>query len=158
MGEVRSQLDAIWNRTMTIYASLALLALGIVAVRYLRSRMARVSVSYDGGLVAHGRRGLSILELSRMNEIPHADVCSGRGRCGTCRVHVESGEAQLSPRNDIEELTLVRVHAAEGDRLACQARVVGSGVSVTRVLPSFADAEAARQSQDWAERAPEGAA
>jgi adenylate cyclase len=109
-------------------------------------------------LTAHGRRGLSILELSRMNEIPHADVCSGRGRCGTCRVHVESGQAQLSPRNDIEDHALARVHAAAGDRLACQARVLGGGVSVTRLLPSFADAEAARQPHDWADGAPEATA
>jgi len=160
LSEVRLQLDAIWVRVTILYGGLALLALGIVAVRYLRSRMASVSVTYDGGLVAHGRRGLSILELSRANEIPHADVCSGRGRCGTCRVHVESGEAHLSPRNDIEDLTLARVHAGGGDRLACQARVLGSSVSVTRLLPSFADAEAARHPQDWndAERAPEGTA
>ena len=160
LGEVRSQLDALWVRVTILYASLALIALGIVMVRYLRNRMARVSVTYDGGLVAQGRRGLSLLELSRVNEIPHADVCSGRGRCGTCRVHVESGEAHLSSRNDIEALTLARVHAAQGDRLACQARVMGSGVSVTRLLPSFADAEASQHPQDWsdAKRAPEGIA
>ena len=85
-----------------------------------------------------------------MNEIPHADVCSGRGRCGTCRVRVDRGAEHLSPRNDIEDRTLARVHASAGDRLACQARVLGSGVSVTRLLPPFADASAAREPDTWA--------
>ena len=44
-----------------------------------------------GGATAQGRWGLSILEFSRLNDVPHANVCSGRGRCGTCRVHVDAG-------------------------------------------------------------------
>lgn len=153
LGEVRERLDAIWSVTMTTYAGFALLALAIFAGRCLRDRLSRVTVAYDEGLQAHGRRGLSVLELSRMSEVPHADVCSGRGRCGTCRIRVEDGAAQLSPRNDLEARTLARVHAGEGERLACQARVLGAGVVVTRLLPAFADAGAAREPQDWDEPA-----
>jgi adenylate cyclase len=108
-----------------------------------------VRIAYDGGLAAQGRRGLSILELSRLNDIPHAHVCSARGRCGTCRVRVDAGAQSLSPPNDIEHATLARVHAREGDRLACQARVLGAGVSVTRLLPAYADASAARLPLEW---------
>ncbi len=160
IGEVRGRLDAIWSGTMAIYGGFVLLVAVFFAGRCLRDRLSRVTVAYDGGLVAQGRRGLSVLELSRMNEVPHADVCSGRGRCGTCRVRVDSGAAQLSPRSEIETRTLARVHGAESERLACQALVMGPGVAVTRVLPPFADAEAARQPQDWDEpaRSPEGAA
>jgi hypothetical protein len=46
-------------------------------------------------------------------------------------------------------MTLDRVHAGAGERLACQAQVLGAGVSVTRVLPAFADASAARAPEDW---------
>ncbi len=148
---VRDRLDAIWWNVIAIYAGLALLAIGVFAVRCLRDRMARVTVSYDGGLVAQGRRGLSVLELSRMNEVPHADVCSGRGRCGTCRIHVENGATQLSAIEPLEARALARVHAAPGDRLACQALVLGPGVAVTRLLPAFADADAARDPHDWTE-------
>ena len=154
IGEVRAQLDVLETNVLLVYGCLALLALGVFGARILRDRMTRVRVEYDGGRVAQGRRGLSILELSRMNEIPHADVCSGRGRCGTCRVHVESGAASLSPLNDIETPTLARVRAAQGDRLACQALVLGSGVSVTRLLPAFADASAARQPEEWTAEGP----
>ena len=136
-----------------------LIAVGIFAARMLRDRMKPVRVAYDGGLSAHGRRGLSILELSILNDVPHAHVCSARGRCGTCRVHVDSGAQSLSPLNDIEHGTLARVHAHEGDRLACQARVLGAGVSVTRLLPAYADASDARLPEDLAaglQHAPAG--
>jgi hypothetical protein len=72
-------------------------------------------------------------------------------------VHVDAGAASLSPQNDLERATLARVGAGAGDRLACQARVLGSGVSVTRLLPAYADASAARQPQEWAaEAVPRG--
>lgn len=158
VGRVRAQLDAMQAGMLAVYGGLVLLAIGVFGARILRDRLARVRVGYDEGLVAQGRRGLSILELSRMNEIPHADVCSGRGRCGTCRVRVDGGAGQLSPRNDIEAHTLARVHAGSDERLACQALVLGSGVSVTRMLPAFADAAAARDTQAWTSDEPAGTA
>ena len=135
---------------LTIYGVLLLIAVGVLAARMLRDRMKPVRIAYDGGLSAQGRRGLSVLELSLLNNVPHAHVCSARGRCGTCRVHVDAGAQALSPLNDIERDTLARVHAGEGARLACQARVLAEGVAVTRLLPPYADAVDARQSGEWA--------
>lgn len=146
---VTSRLDTLQNIVLVIYGALVLIAFAMFGARLMRDRMARVSISYDGGLSAQGRRGLSILELSRLGDVPHAHVCSGRGRCGTCRVRIESGAEQLTPMNEAERGTLARVHAGAGERLACQARVTGSGVVVTRVLPPYADASAARQPQEW---------
>lgn len=153
LDEARAQLSALNATLVRVYGGFVLLALAVFAGRILRDRMTRVRVAYDAGFSAVGRRGLSILELSRLNGVPHADVCSGRGRCGTCRVHVTAGPGALSPRNAIEDRTLERVHAAAGDRLACQARVLGAGVEVVRALPAYADASAARQPGDWAEDA-----
>jgi adenylate cyclase len=147
--KVTSQLDAVQARILLGYAAFALLAFGVLAARLLRDRVRLVNVDYDGGLSAQGRRGLSILELSRTNDIPHAHVCSGRGRCGTCRVRIDAGAESLSPKTEIERATLARVAAGEADRLACQARVLGPGVSTTRLLPPFADASAARLPQEW---------
>ena len=144
-----SQLDAFQSRVLAVYGALLLLAIGVLAARMLRDRMTPVRVAYDGGLSAQGRRGLSILELSRLSDIPHAHVCSARARCGTCRVHVDAGAGSLSPKNDLERATLERVHAGDGVRLACQARVLGAGVSVTRLLPPYADPSAARMPEDW---------
>jgi adenylate cyclase len=144
---VTDPLNALQNRLLAGYALLVLAAAAVLGWRILRER-SMVSVSYDEGFSARGRRGLSILEMSLANDVPHAHVCSARGRCGTCRVRVESGAQALSPRKDAEIQTLERVGAPEA-RLACQARVLGPGVSVTRILPAYADASAARAPEEW---------
>ena len=136
-------------RLLTGYGALVLAAFAFLGWKILRERMRRVRVAYDEGFSAQGRAGLSVLELSRANDVPHASVCSGRARCGTCRVRVEAGDAQLSPPSEMELRTLERVGADEDERLACQARVLGDGVRVVRVLPAFADAAAARAPRDW---------
>ena len=135
---VTDPLNALQAKLLLAYGVLVLAAVGVLAARMLRERFERVTISYDGGLAAHGRRGLSILELSRLSNVPHAHVCSGRGRCGTCRVRIDAGGDRLSAMGADERDTLVRVGAGAGERLACQARVVGSGVAATRVLPPWA--------------------
>jgi adenylate cyclase len=146
---VTEPLEGFQKAVLLVYGALVLIAFGIFASHLLRERLARVVIAYDGGLSAQGRRGLSILELSRLGDVPHAHVCSGRGRCGTCRVRIESGAEQLSPMNEYERGTLARVGAGAGERLACQARVMGPGVVATRMLPPYADASAARLPQEW---------
>ena len=145
-----SRLDAMQARILAGYGALLLLALVVLALRMARERRRPVRITYDGGLAAQGRRGLSILELSRTNDIPHAHVCSARARCGTCRVHVDAGADRLSAPEGLERDTLARVSAQAGDRLACQARVLGDGVEVTRLVPPYADASAARAPEEWA--------
>ncbi len=151
--KVTSKLDVLQGQILTTYGALLLLAAAVFGARMLRDRLTPVRIAYDGGLSAQGRRGLSVLELSLLNDVPHAHVCSARGRCGTCRVHVDAGAQALSPVNDIESATLARVSERKpvdpGVRLACQARVLGAGVAVTRLLPAYADASAARLPQDW---------
>ena len=153
-----AQADEAKDRVLLAYFLLVALALGVMLWRTLRARAQPVRVDYDAGESAVGRRGLSVLEISIGAQIAHAHVCSGRGRCGTCRVQVEQGAQMLSARNDLEETTLARVHAPAGARLACQARVLGPGVVVTRLLPAYADASAARQPSAWVPEAPAGVA
>ena len=144
-----AQMDAAKDGVLMVYAALVALALSVMLWRTLRARSQPVRVDYDAGETAVGRRGLSVLEISISSDVAHAHVCSGRGRCGTCRVQVEQGAQSLSPLNDLEESTLARVHAPPGARLACQARVLGPGVVVTRLLPPYADASAAREPAAW---------
>jgi adenylate cyclase len=146
---VTDPLNGLQARILVGYGILVLAAAGLLAWRMLRER-SMVQMSYDAGFSARGRRGWSILEMSLANDIPHAHVCSARGRCGTCRVRVEEGAASLSPRGELEAFTLGRAAAATNDRLACQARVLGAGVVVTRLLPAYADASAARTPEEWA--------
>lgn len=134
---VTDPLNALQAKLLAGYAVFVLIAAGYFAARVVRERANRVSVAYDGGFDAHGRRGLSLLELARLSDVPHAHFCSGRGRCGTCRVRVESGAERLSPASEAENATLARVGAAADERLACQAHVSGGGVTVTRVLPPW---------------------
>jgi adenylate cyclase len=147
--QVTDPLNALQARILLVYGLLVLAAAGVLAWRMLRER-ALVSVGYDEGFSARGRRGVSLLEMSLANDVPHAHVCSARGRCATCRVRVDAGAGSLSPRTANEENTLARVGAGEDVRLACQARVLAPGVCVTRLLPAYADASAAREPEEWA--------
>ena len=68
------------------------------------------------------KRGLSVLEASLLNGVPHAHVCGGRGRCSTCRVRVLGDLARLAPPSEAEQAVLDRIEAEPGVRLACQLR------------------------------------
>jgi adenylate cyclase len=142
------RLDVIEAGVFLVYGMAVALAVGIVVVSILRRQRTRVIVTYDGGLIAVGRVGMSVLEVSRANGIPHACVCSGRGRCGTCRI-ISAADADLDSAAEAELATLHRIKAPASARLACQAHLLGRPVSVQRVYPAFVDAEAAREPGSW---------
>lgn len=100
---------------------------GARAVRLMSSGKDMVELRYKKGPVVKARAGLSLLETARLNDLPHANICRGRGRCGTCRVHIISSTAELPPVGEIERKTLTRFNMPEGTRLACQI-VPGAGV------------------------------
>ncbi len=57
--------------------------------------------------------------------------CGGRGMCATCHVYVKDGMESLTPINRREQRTLEVITSCKtNSRLACQARVMGSGVIV----------------------------
>ncbi len=64
-------------------------------------------------------------DLSVMKE------CGGRGMCATCHVYITQGMESLSPVNRMELRSLeVITTCTKFSRLACQARVLGEGVTV----------------------------
>jgi len=64
-------------------------------------------------------------ELNVMKE------CGGRGMCATCHVYIKDGMDSLSPVNRREMRTLeVITTCSQFSRLACQARVLGEGITV----------------------------
>jgi adenylate cyclase len=85
-------------------------------------RLAGITIRYSDGQKVSIGEGVSILEASRLADIPHASVCGGRGRCSTCRVRVSEGLADLPPADEGELKVLARVNAPAGVRLACQLR------------------------------------
>lgn len=116
--------------------------LGLVFVaRYARSlieaRRGQVRVQYHGGRAVAVPRGRTLLEISRMNNIPHASVCGGRGRCSTCRVRIGQGGEHLPPPDANEARVLSRIAAPPGVRLACQIRPAAN-LEITPLLPAHA--------------------
>jgi adenylate cyclase len=95
-------------------------------------------IDYVGAGAANCTFGPTLLEISRMNGIPHASVCGGRARCSTCRVRVEDGADSVPPATFPEAVTLASIGAPPNVRLACQMRPRGP-MTVTRLLrPSTA--------------------
>ncbi len=98
-----------------------------------RAAGAKVEITYRGGPVVRVPQGPTLLEISRMNDVPHASVCGGRARCSTCRVGVESGLADLMPPGSAEAATLASIMAPPHVRLACQIRP-HRAITVTRLV------------------------
>lgn len=103
-----------------IAALAALLAVPILATLLNRGRGFRVT--YPGGRVVRSLPGPTLLEISRLANIPHASVCGGRGRCSTCRTRILSGAESLELPGATETRVLNRIGAGPDLRLACQIR------------------------------------
>lgn len=92
-------------------------------------------IRYAGQQAYTAENGLTLLESATVNDIPHAALCGGRGRCGTCRVKVIGASQQLPAPTGEELRTLKRIGADEDVRLACQLKVMGGQIEVARILP-----------------------
>ena len=79
-------------------------------------------VSYVDGPTVAMPEGMTLLEVSRANGVPHASLCGGRSRCTTCRVRVEKGLEELGVPGRAEAVALTSIEAAPNVRLACQIR------------------------------------
>jgi adenylate cyclase len=100
---------------------LVLLGKGVRALNERRGGM--ITLSYGNGRTVRVPRGLSVLEASLRNNVPHASVCGGRARCSTCRIRVIGDTASLPEPSQREAFVLNRVGATDPSiRLACQLR------------------------------------
>lgn len=121
-----------------VRGSLGLVALAFLA-RWLRLRgvqRSAVQITYAGQRPQsfEAQAGLTLLELARNNNLPHASVCRGRGRCGTCRVRVLAGGDTLPPPSELEAKVLARWSAGPDERLACQVKPTTGALEVERVI------------------------
>ena len=133
-------------RWLAQLGALAMLAAvgGVWGMRMLRlQRAPKVTITYLGGPTITAPIGPTLLEMSRMYDVPHAAMCGGRSRCSTCRVRIERGGDNL-PRPDFaEQVTLGSINAPRNVRLACQVRPT-TDMTVARLLRgSVANAAAA---------------
>ena len=88
--------------------------------RMLRRRLGLVRLTYPDGKRITIAKGTTVLEASRIHQIPHASVCGGRGRCSTCRVRIEQDPETLTAPSAEEATVLKRIGADDNVRLACQ--------------------------------------
>ncbi len=82
--------------------------------------MPRVTFA-DEGKSADFPAGKTVLSCALDMKVVISHVCGGDGACGTCRIEVVEGWAQLTPPTPDE--TYKELEAPH--RLSCQARLVG---------------------------------
>ena len=107
------------------YAAVLGLILAARGARALAERRGgMIALSYPNGVKVSVPKGLSVLEASLRNGIPHASVCGGKARCSTCRIRVVGDPKALPPPSKRESFVLDRVGAGADPavRLACQLR------------------------------------
>lgn len=123
----------LWT-VLGIYAAMVAITLLLRAWR-LRARSQRMAtITYMDGPTVEAKVGLSLLEMSRINEVPHANLCRGRGRCGTCRVRIVEADADLNNPSTVEVATLSRLGSPRGVRLACQICPQAGSLTVERLV------------------------
>jgi adenylate cyclase len=144
----RTVISRSWPGSLLLGASLLVALVGLWCFRLMKLRaVPKVAVTYVGGPVVSTPVGPTLLEISRMHNVPHAAVCGGRSRCSTCRVRVDKGLELQSPPDLAESATLGSVKAPATVRLACQLRPVGN-LTITRLLhPSTTGPTAADESE-----------
>ncbi len=134
--EITQTLFALLNAGLWSYFAIV----GVVLLaRYFRVRQGRstLSIAYADGTKLEVPSGLTILEISRSNNIPHASLCGGKGRCGTCRVRIIEGMEVLPEASELELATLKRVNGVPDTRLACQTIPRSGTLKIERLLPAY---------------------
>lgn len=129
-----------------ILGSIILAALTFFArfIRLTVQKTQEVILVRDGGPEMISTSALSMLDGFHRNDQLHANLCAGRGRCGTCAVRVVRSEFPLPQPSEIEQRTLYRVGAPDGARLACQLKPAGGKVEVQAIYPADYTFEDAR--------------
>jgi adenylate cyclase len=100
-----------------------------------------INLSYGNGRIVRIPKGLSVLEASIRNNVPHASVCGGRARCSTCRIRVIGDHAALPEPSQREAFVLARVGSNDPSiRLACQLRPTSDLSFFQLFIPTLASA------------------
>src|SRR6202048_1921558 len=120
-------IDSIVDYFLIGYVGLIGVVLIARGVRTLKERRGgMIKLSYGNGRTVRVPKGLSVLEASLRNNVPHASICGGRARCSTCRIRVIGDCSALPEPSKREAFVLNRVGAADPSiRLACQLRPTG---------------------------------
>lgn len=94
-----------------------------------------VQVEFIGRAAGEAPVGVTVLEAAKRIDVDIDHFCGGRCSCGTCRVEVEEIHRLALSKLELNEQAVLGPHAVRrGDRLACQARVLGP---VRLTVPDF---------------------
>ncbi len=140
------QIKQITNAIITGSIILAALTLMARLVRLTVQQTQKVVLVRDGGLEMVSTSALSMLDGFQHNDQLHANLCAGRGRCGTCAVRIVKSDFPLPSPSEMELRTLYKVGAPSGARLACQLKPTGGKVEVLAIYPADYTFEDARPS------------
>ena len=130
-------IKTVTNWVIWVSAGLAVLVLAARALRNWQAQNVRICVTtQDIGQIAP-LTGQSLLDGFRRADQPHANLCSGRGRCGTCAVRILNIAGNPPPPpTALEQMTLDRINMGDDLRLACQLPLEhGTDLTVARVFP-----------------------
>jgi adenylate cyclase len=143
----QAKLEAIMNGFLIGYFSLIGMVLAARGARALHERRGgMVTLSYNNGRIVRVPKGLSVLEASQRNNVPHASMCGGRARCSTCRIRVIGDAGALPAPSPREAFVLAQVGAADPSiRLACQLRPTDDLSFFQLFMPNLAPGERGSQ-------------
>ena len=133
-----------WILIISAGSSVAL----VIGLELYRRVGGNVVLRYTGHGDVSMARGLTLLEASRSQGIPHPSLCGGRGWCSTCRVLILKGIEKLEPPGPAEAALLKRISAPARIRLGCQVRPKRD-LSIQIVLP----VDGASSQIDWNDEA-----
>jgi 2Fe-2S ferredoxin len=102
--------------------------------------MPRIAI-VDSERVIDAPEGTSLLRVLQDAGHPIATSCGGVATCALCRVTVTQGREHLSPLDERELTHLGSIAKIVGLRLACQAKLTGTG-DVTLNVPPVDDVAA----------------
>jgi adenylate cyclase len=132
------------TRTLAFLAAALAATLSARGFRQWRERrVGSIRLTYPDRTI-RAPRGFSVLDASLINNIPHAHVCGGRGRCSTCRIRILGSLTGLPAPSAAEQAVLERIHAAPGIRLACQLRPTSDIAFVPMLSPYATSVDAYR--------------
>lgn len=77
------------------------------------------------GKSAEARADETLLDVARRAGVPIGNSCGGVGVCARCRIEVVDGNGNLTPPTTTEARAGAARQFAPGERLACQAVVLG---------------------------------
>lgn len=129
------RLDQIKTNCLIVY--LTVLALVFIArLLRLRNTNAQLEIHFADERIVTTQTGPNLLEIAIANEIPHANLCHGKGRCGTCRVRITQSSCELSTPTPLEQAMLKKLNSDVDTRLACQTFAAAGVLHLESLVPA----------------------